>query len=85
LETTMPRYYFDSTDGDHHVPDDVGLEFPDLDAAAHEAVQALPDIARDALPDGDRRDFVTNVRDEIGKVLFRATLSLTVEWLRPVP
>jgi hypothetical protein len=74
----MPRYYFDTADGDHHAPDNVGAEFPDLDVAADEAVRALSDIARDVLPDGDRRDLVTSVRDESGRVVFRATLSFAV-------
>ena len=81
----MPRYYFDTSNGDHHVRDDVGVELPGLEAAANEAVMALPDLARDALPDGDRRDFVASVRDETGRVAFRATLSLAVEWLAPRP
>ena len=42
---------------------------------------ALRDIARDTLPDGDRRDYVAEVRDEAGRKVWRATLSLVVERL----
>lgn len=45
------------------------------------AIAALPDIARDVLPDGDRRDFVSSVRDEAGEVIFTATLSLVAQWV----
>ena len=41
----------------------------------------LPDLAREELPDGDRRVFLCKVRDENGTVMFIATLSLVVEWL----
>jgi hypothetical protein len=39
------------------VPDLSGIELPDLAAARAEAQRALPDLARDALPDGNQRTF----------------------------
>ena len=48
--------------------------------AQQEAVRTLPEIAKDALPDGENRDFIITVRDGSGPVL-RATLSLRVEKL----
>ena len=38
----------------------------------------LPEIAREKLPCGNHRIFMTIVRDERGSVLCRAMLSLTV-------
>ena len=40
--------------------------------------KALPDMAKDALPDGNYRTFVVNVRDEAGQTVLRAALSLVV-------
>jgi hypothetical protein len=37
-----------------------------------EAQRALPDMAGDALPDGNQRTFVVSVRDEAGQVMLRA-------------
>lgn len=44
-----------------------------------EAQKALPDLARDALPDGDQKTFIVSVRDEAGQVVLRAALTLIVE------
>jgi hypothetical protein len=78
--TRMPRFYFDSDDGETPMTDTIGLDFADLRVAQQEAVRALPEIAKDALPDGENRDFIITVRDGSGPVL-RATLSLRVEKL----
>jgi hypothetical protein len=51
-------------------------------AARAEAQRALPDLARDALPDGKQRTFVGNVRDEAGQVVLRARL-LSMKVLQP--
>lgn len=75
----MPRYFFDTYDGDRFVPDDAGLQLLDLVEARAEAQKALPDMASDALPDGDQRTFVVMVRDEAGQVVARAALTLIVD------
>ena len=75
----MPRYFFDTYDGDRMVPDEVGLELPDIAVAKVEAQKALPDMARDAMPDSNHRTFVVTVRDDAGTVVVRAALSLMVE------
>lgn len=77
----MPLFYFDVDDGDQRVIDEIGTEFPNALAAKDEAVSVLPDIARDKLPDGDHRIFMSSVRDESGQVVCRAMLSLTVVFL----
>jgi hypothetical protein len=75
----MPRYFFDVYDGEKCTPDHVGLEMEDSHAAQQAAVKALPDVARDVLPDGTRREFVIEVKDEARRPILRARLSLTVE------
>jgi hypothetical protein len=62
--------------------DDVGLDFPDAKAARDTAVTTLPDVARDVMPDGAKRDFIVTMRDESGTPVFRASLSLRTEWLK---
>jgi hypothetical protein len=81
LKSERPRYFFDVSDGDRLTVDDEGLEMDDLHGAQQAAVAALPQVARDALPDGTRRDFVVEVRDASGRKVIRATLALTVEQL----
>jgi hypothetical protein len=75
----MPRYYFDIHDGRILTRDQDGLELKDIEAAKDEAVRALPGIAKDELPGGNRRDFVITVRNEAGQAVLRVTLSLCVE------
>jgi len=74
----MPRFFFDTFNGERLQPDETGQVLSDIEAAKSEAQMVLPDIARDALPDGNYRTFVVNVRDEAGQTVVRAALSLVV-------
>lgn len=76
----MPRYFIDSSDGDHTDIDREGLELADDETARRVALDALPDMARDKLPDGDERSFQVSVRDANGAVIYRASLALTGGW-----
>ena len=76
----MPRYFIDTSDGDTFVRDDEGYDLPDAIAARNAAQAALPDLARDRMPDGDKRTFCAFVRDETGAVIYRMALSLVGEW-----
>ena len=60
-------------------PDRIGLELEGLEAAKEVAKKTLPDIVKDNLPDGDRRDFTVDVKDVAGQIVWRITLSLVVE------
>lgn len=75
----VPRYFFDTYDGSRLVPDSDGIELKNLETAKAEAQKALPDLARDSLPDGDQKTFIVSVRDEAGQVVLRAALTLIVE------
>jgi len=81
LETRqpMPKYYFDLVDGAETSIDDLGLEFADLEAARANALLALAEIARDKLPQGDRKELKIYVRDESGHILLTASLELRVD------
>ena len=76
----MPRYFIDTSDGDTFIHDDEGHDLPGVTAARDVAQAALPDIARDKLPDGEKRTFCAFVRDETGAVIYRVALSLVGEW-----
>jgi hypothetical protein len=75
----MPRYYFDIHDGETFTQDLGGLELEDVAAAQAEAQRALAEVAKDKLPDKNRRDFTATVRDEAGQTVLRITLLLRVE------
>lgn len=75
----MPRFFFDTSDGSGWRRDEEGVDFPDLAAAREDMMRAIAELARDVLPDGNRRDFVILMRDEAGRSILRATLALSVE------
>jgi hypothetical protein len=75
----MPRFFFDIHDGEMFTPDREGLELESLEAAKDEAKRTLPDIVKDEMPDGDRRDFTVDVKNAAGQIVWRITLSLVVE------
>lgn len=82
----MARYFFDTDDG-HGIHRDVeGLDVTDVLAARKAAMEALPDMLRDKLPDGDRRTFSVTVRNQDSTVLYTAVLSFVGQWhIMPLP
>jgi hypothetical protein len=75
----MPQYFFDYLDGTRAYPDDEGAELPGLKQARAEALRAIGGIAKDKMPDGDRRDFQISIREGGGPVLMVVSLALRVE------
>ena len=78
----MPRYYFDVDDGHGLVIDEDGQDVASAEEVRFLALDALPDIVRDAMPNGDERTFLIMVRESSGEYLFEATLALTTHWLK---
>ena len=58
----MPRYYFDIRDGDELIPDEEGMDLPDLKAAEIEAAHSLLGMAKDAAHRHDRHQMAIEVR-----------------------
>ena len=73
------RYYFDIRDGEYVQKDNDGVLLEGIEEARAHAVRALPDIARDDMPEGDHREFAIEVKDEDGRRLFTARLILMIE------
>jgi len=77
----MSRYYFDLFTADETTRDDHGQELSSLEHLRREAIQLLPDIARDELPGSDEDRFIVKVRDADGRYVFEATLTVYARWL----
>jgi hypothetical protein len=60
----MPRYYFDSRDGETFLKDDIGLEFETLENARDQAAVCLAEMAKFVLPGSIRRMLSIAVRDD---------------------
>jgi hypothetical protein len=77
----MPHYYFDVREEDRLLRDDVGLFFPDIEAARDQATRALTEIARDTLPGTVHREIAIEVKDEAREPLLCAELSFELRKL----
>jgi hypothetical protein len=60
----MTRYFFDTYDGESFIRDQDGLELSNLRKAEEEAARCLPEMAKDALPNSNRRDFIVSSDEE---------------------
>lgn len=76
----MAHYTIDADDDDLLVEGDYseGLICPLT--ARRMALSALPDMAKDNMPDGDRRTFKAIVRDDNGQEIYTATFTLVGKW-----
>ncbi len=77
----MPKYFFDMRDNDALTPDDVGLDYSDIQAVKAEATRALAEMARDIVPATDRRELAIEVRDQSNRPVLRAMLTFEVQVL----
>ena len=77
----MSRYFFDVHDGHDFTRDDDGVLCGTLRELSFQAVDVLPDIVREELPNGPRRTFSVKARDDTGAYVFRATLTLASAWI----
>ena len=69
-------------DRDEFSEDDIGIECGSPEAVRKIAIEALPDIAKFVLSNGDHRVIAVTVRDEAGKNVFQASLTLDAgRWL----
>jgi hypothetical protein len=76
----MPRYYFDTDDGERFIKDDEGLDLYGLKEVRLQAQAALADIARDHVPgDGNQRTMTCRVRDKSGTIVLLASLVLMIQ------
>jgi hypothetical protein len=75
----VPRYFFDTRDGDKFIRDDEGFVFDTIHEARDEATAGLADMAKDAIPGRVRRELSVEVRDAANVRLIRASLWFEVQ------
>ncbi|MBL6453953.1 hypothetical protein JMJ55_01385 [Belnapia sp. T6] len=77
----MARFYFDAEIKGALFQDEEGQDLRDHEAARDEVVLTLSEMARGLPGSGSDRDsLVILVRDETGRPILSASLSLEVEW-----
>jgi len=77
----MPRYFIDTDDGVMEARDEEGQDLASPHAARNAALKALPDMARDEIPNGEERTFTVTIRREGGREIYQATLTLKGRWI----
>jgi hypothetical protein len=78
----MPLFYFDVVDDcEPSSPDVLGTNLADMSEIPAEAQSLIANIARDRLPAGLIRNFFVSVRNDEGRILFTAELSLNSKWV----
>ncbi|MCJ2039316.1 hypothetical protein MKK55_10245 [Methylobacterium sp. J-059] len=75
----MPLFYIDLHDGTNFIRDTQGFDLPDIAAAQARLVQVMRRVAQLLDAVSDRQDYLAIVRDQNGKVVMRATLTLDLE------
>ena len=73
----MPRFFFHLRGGPNSFsPDDMGLDFPDVEAAYLDAFQAAKDMAQEWLTKGQNpRDYVFEVVNAAGELVLELPFS----------
>jgi hypothetical protein len=71
----MAKYYFDIRENDELAIDDLGIDFPDLQAAAIEAAQSLADTAEKLVSDAQRCSLAIEVRNGDMLPLFKVSIA----------
>ncbi|MFN3671251.1 MAG: DUF6894 family protein [Bosea sp. (in: a-proteobacteria)] len=78
----MARYFIQTIDADGQGAEFDGFDLPDDGAARSAALDALPDMLRETMPNGDDSSVEVTVRDAQGRIIYTATLALHGEWKR---
>jgi hypothetical protein len=76
----MPRFFFDYDDGKSVTADDVGLELATREDVHRAVLDALPDLARELLPEHPVREMSIQVRNEAGRHILTTSLVLVTQW-----
>ena len=76
----MPRYFIDLHDGSQHIRDKDGFEAANVEAVQKRVVGIMREVAQGFEPSAGHQQCTAAVRDEGARVLFRARLSLDLDW-----
>ena len=72
----VPLFYFDYTDDDGFYRDNEGSDLLNFKKARDLAISILPDISNARFRRRERREFSVTVRDDTGKTIYRATMTV---------
>ncbi len=79
----MPRYFFDTDDGERQIRDENGIDLPSMDDIGSMTRDLLFDLGHAELLNGKDRVFTAAVRDEQGITVYRGSMILRIDVVRP--
>ncbi len=79
----MPRYFFDTDDGERQIQDKDGIDLPSMDDIGSMTRDLLFDLGHAELLNGKHRVFTAAVRDEQGITVYRGSMILRIDVVRP--
>ena len=79
----MPRYFFDTDDGERQIRDENGIDLPSMDDIGSMTRDLLFDLGHAELLNGKDRVFTAAVRDEQGITVYRGSMILRIDVVLP--
>ena len=79
----MPRYFFDTDDGERQIQDKDGIDLPIFDDIRATVRDLLFDLGHAELLSGKDRVFTAAVRDERGITVYRGSMLLRIDVVQP--
>ena len=75
----MPRYFFDTDDGERQIRDENGIDLPSNGEIGPTTRDLLFDLGHAELLNGKSRVFTAAVRDERGLTVYKGSMVLKIE------
>ncbi len=75
----MPRYFFDTDDGERQIQDKDGIDLPSMDDIGSMTRDLLFDLGHAEPLNGKHRVFTAAVRDERGLTVYKGSMVLKIE------
>ena len=77
----MALFFFDTVGDGVSFRDHEGSDLESAEAARKTALEILPELANHRVPLRDRFNYGVTVRDEVGRAIYQATLTVSGEWI----
>ena len=75
----MPRYFFDTCDGERQIRDELGINLASRTDIPQEAATLLMGLGQNEILSGIQKTFTVKVRNDDGALLYRGTAKLDVQ------
>ena len=85
MQAIMPRYFFDTDDGDREFRDDAGIDLGSIDDIPSTTRDLLFDLGYAEVLGGKDRVFTATVRDEQGTTVYSGSVVLKINFDRRTP